>query len=51
MSVQLSNAYWTSAGPVDVHLGREWSQYDFADRCAQAAKVGFAGLGLWHADI
>lgn len=51
MSVQLSNAYWTSAGPVDVHLGREWSQYDFADRCAHAAKVGFAGLGLWHADI
>ncbi|MEA2400865.1 MAG: hypothetical protein QOK00_1268 [Thermoleophilaceae bacterium] len=51
MSVQLSNAYWTSAGPVDVHLGREWSQYDFADRCAQAAKVGFAGLGLWHADV
>jgi sugar phosphate isomerase/epimerase len=51
MSVQLANAYWTSAGPVDVHTGREWSQYDFADRCAEAAKVGFAGLGLWHADI
>jgi sugar phosphate isomerase/epimerase len=51
MSVQLANAYWTSAGPVDVHVGREWSQYDFADRCAEAAKVGFAGLGLWHADI
>jgi sugar phosphate isomerase/epimerase len=51
MSVELANAYWTSAGPVDVHTGREWSQYDFADRCAEAAKVGFAGLGLWHADI
>jgi sugar phosphate isomerase/epimerase len=51
MSVQLANAYWTSAGPVDVHSGREWSQYDFADRCAEAAKVGFVGLGLWHADI
>jgi sugar phosphate isomerase/epimerase len=51
MSVQLANAYWTSAGPVDVHVGREWSQYDFADRCAEAAKVGFVGLGLWHADI
>jgi sugar phosphate isomerase/epimerase len=51
MSVQLANAYWTSAGPVDVHTGREWSEYDFADRCAEAAKVGFAGLGLWHADI
>jgi sugar phosphate isomerase/epimerase len=51
MTVQLANAYWTSAGPVDVHTGREWSQYDFADRCSEAAKVGFAGLGLWHADI
>jgi sugar phosphate isomerase/epimerase len=51
MSVQLANAYWTSAGPVDVHVGREWSQHDFADRCAEAAKAGFAGLGLWHADI
>jgi sugar phosphate isomerase/epimerase len=51
MNVELANAYWTSAGPVDVHVGREWSEYDFADRCAEAAKVGFAGLGLWHADI
>jgi len=51
VNVELANAYWTSAGPVDVHVGREWSEYDFADRCAEAAKVGFAGLGLWHADI
>ena len=51
MTVQLANAYWTSAGPVEVHVGREWSLYDFADRCAQAAQTGFAGLGLWHADI
>jgi sugar phosphate isomerase/epimerase len=51
MKVELANAYWTSAGPVDVHVGREWSQYDFADRCAEAAKVGFVGVGLWHADI
>jgi sugar phosphate isomerase/epimerase len=51
MKVELANAYWTSAGPVEVHVGREWSQFDFADRCAEAAKVGFVGLGLWHADI
>jgi sugar phosphate isomerase/epimerase len=51
MSVQLANAYWTSAGPVDVHQGREWSEHDFADRCDMAARVGFVGLGLWHADI
>jgi sugar phosphate isomerase/epimerase len=51
MKVELANAYWTSAGPVEVHIGREWSQFDFADRCAEAAKVGFVGLGLWHADV
>jgi sugar phosphate isomerase/epimerase len=51
MKVELANAYWTSAGPVEVHVGREWSQFDFADRCAEAAKVGFVGLGLWHADV
>ena len=51
MTVELANAYWTSAGPVEVHAGKEWSDYDFADRCAEAARVGFAGLGLWHADI
>jgi sugar phosphate isomerase/epimerase len=51
MSVQLANAYWTSAGPVEVHVGREWSLYDFDERCAKAAEVGFVGLGLWHADI
>jgi sugar phosphate isomerase/epimerase len=51
MSVELANAYWTSAGPVEVHAGKEWSDYDFADRCAEAARVGFVGLGLWHSDI
>jgi sugar phosphate isomerase/epimerase len=51
MSVELANAYWTSAGPVEVHFGREWSLFDFAERCAQAAEAGFVGLGLWHADI
>jgi sugar phosphate isomerase/epimerase len=51
MSVELVNAYWTSAGPVEVHFGREWSLYDFAERCAQAADAGFVGLGLWHADV
>jgi sugar phosphate isomerase/epimerase len=43
--------YWTVSGPVDVHVGREWSLFDFADRCEHAARVGFAGTGLWHADL
>jgi sugar phosphate isomerase/epimerase len=47
----LVGLYWTTSGPVKVHFGREWSLFDWPDRCAEAAKVGFAGLGLWHADI
>jgi sugar phosphate isomerase/epimerase len=49
--IELLDLYWTSAGPADVHVGREWSTFDWTDRCAQAARVGFRGLGLWHADI
>jgi sugar phosphate isomerase/epimerase len=48
--LELVDLYWTSAGPVEVHFGREWSLFDWRDRCAHAARVGFAGLGLWHAD-
>ncbi len=43
--------YWTVSGPVEVHVGREWSLFDLRDRCAQAARVGFSGLGIWHADL
>jgi sugar phosphate isomerase/epimerase len=49
--VELVDLYWTSAGPVEVHTGREWSTFSWRDRCAQAARVGFTGLGLWHADV
>jgi sugar phosphate isomerase/epimerase len=48
--VELLALYWTVSGPVDVHVGREWSLFDWRDRCANAAKSGFKGLGLWHAD-
>lgn len=43
--------YWTVAGPVDIHYGREWSTFDWRDRCNLAAENGFTGLGLWMADI
>jgi sugar phosphate isomerase/epimerase len=43
--------YWTTSGPVDVHYGREWSLFDLRDRCEHAARVGFSGIGLWHADL
>jgi sugar phosphate isomerase/epimerase len=48
---ELLALYWTVSGPAEVHYGREWSTFDWRDRCAQAARVGFKGLGLWHADI
>jgi sugar phosphate isomerase/epimerase len=48
---ELLGLYWTISGPVDVHYGREWSLFDLRDRCAQAARVGFGGIGIWHADL
>src|SRR4029078_1492354 len=49
--VELLGLYWTTSGPVEVHAGREWSLFDIADRCAQAERAGFKGLGIWHADL
>ncbi len=49
--IELMALYWTVSGPVEVHLGREWSLFDWRDRCAEAAKAGFSGIGLWHADV
>jgi len=48
---EILGLYWTTSGPVDVHYGREWSLFDLADRCAQAERVGFKGIGIWHADL
>jgi sugar phosphate isomerase/epimerase len=49
--VEVMATYWTVSGPVQVHFGREWSTFSWEDRCAHAARVGFTGLGLWHADV
>ena len=43
--------YWTTSGPVEIHGGREWSLFDLAERCEQARRAGFKGIGLWHADL
>jgi sugar phosphate isomerase/epimerase len=43
--------YWTLAGPVQFRTGREWSLFDFRERCEEAARAGFSGIGLWHADL
>jgi sugar phosphate isomerase/epimerase len=49
--IELVGAYWTTAGPTQPHTGQEWSNFDFADRCAEAGKVGMKGIGIWHADL
>ena len=49
--VELVGLYWTISGPVEVHVGREWSYFDWKDRCAHAKRIGFSGLGIWHADL
>jgi sugar phosphate isomerase/epimerase len=49
--VELLASYWTLAGPVELHTGREWSLFDVVDRVTAAANAGFRGLGLWHADL
>jgi sugar phosphate isomerase/epimerase len=49
--VEMVACYWTVSGPVEVHYGREWSTFGWRDRCANAQRAGFSGIGLWHADI
>lgn len=51
VDVELLGLYWTVSGPVEVHSGREWSLFDWGDRCAEARTVGFSGIGIWHADL
>ena len=50
-STELLGLYWTVSGPVEVHVGREWSLFDLGERCEQARRVGFSGIGIWHADL
>jgi len=47
----LVGLYWTTCGPVEIHVGREWSLFDLRERCEQAERAGFRGIGLWHADL
>lgn len=47
--IELMNLYWTTAG---IFPGEaEISPHDFKDRVEAAAKAGFVGVGLWHADL
>lgn len=50
-NVELLASYWTIAGAALPHTDREYSPFDFQDRVAAAAKAGFRGVGIWHADL
>jgi sugar phosphate isomerase/epimerase len=47
--VELMNLYWTTAGifPGDGEISR----FDFKARVEAAARAGFKGIGIWHADL
>ncbi len=50
--VHLLASYWTLAGDVDPGGGgREYSPFDFRDRVEAISRVGFRGMGIWHADL
>jgi sugar phosphate isomerase/epimerase len=48
--VELLASYWTISAGVP-HTDREYSPFDFKDRVQSAARAGFKGFGLWHADL
>lgn len=49
-NVDLLASYWTISAGLP-HTDREYSPFDFKDRVESAAKAGFKGFGLWHADL
>lgn len=50
-SVELVAAYWTIAGDVYPFAENEVSPFPFQDRVEAAAKAGYRGIGLIHADL
>jgi len=48
--IDLLASYWTISCGIP-HTDRESSPFDFRDRVESAAKAGFKGFGLWHADL
>jgi sugar phosphate isomerase/epimerase len=44
-------SYWTMASGATPHTAKEWSPYPFAERVKAAARAGFTGFGIWHADL
>ena len=48
--VELLASYWTISAGLP-HTDKEYSPFDFKDRVESAARAGFKGFGLWHADL
>lgn len=46
---ELMNLFWTTAGMFPGPPGI--SRFDIRDRVRSAARAGFRGIGLWHADL
>jgi sugar phosphate isomerase/epimerase len=48
--VELLASYWTISCALP-HSQREYSPFDFRERVESAARAGFTGFGIWHADL
>jgi sugar phosphate isomerase/epimerase len=49
-NVDLLASYWTISCGLP-HTDKEYSPFDFRDRVKAAARAGFTGFGIWHADL
>jgi sugar phosphate isomerase/epimerase len=50
-NVELIASYWTLGGGALPHTDKEYSTFEFKERIEAAARAGFKGVGLWHADL
>lgn len=49
--IDLLASYWTIAVGAEPHTDHEYSSIGFRERVERAAKAGFTGFGIWHADL
>lgn len=49
--VDILASYWTLAVGSEPHTDHEYSSVPFRERVAAAARAGFKGFGIWHADL
>jgi sugar phosphate isomerase/epimerase len=48
---ELLASYWTICGAAEPHTEREYSPFTLRERARSAARAGFTGMGIWHADL